>query len=158
MIASPLLWLALAATLVLLSLVGADGVGLLLLAGLAALLLAAVTALTALPSSWQLLLLAALLLLGYVWLRRWSGRRRERGIPPAAGADLAEVIGGFDAEGHGRVRWQGQSWAAVNLGPASPLDAGTVVEVLGREGNRLQVLERRQEADAGEGVSRRTSD
>ena len=156
MVVSPLLWLALAAALVLLALVGADGDGLLLVAGLAALLLAGLAALTPLAPSWQLLLFTVLLLVGYRWLRRWSGRRRERGIPPAAGADLAEVISGFDAEGRGRVRWQGQSWAAVSLEPTRNLEAGRVVQVLGREGNCLQVLERPLSSGPGEAVSRRT--
>ena len=50
------------------------------------------------------------------------------------------VIVGFDGSGAGRVRWQGQSWAALNLEPSQPLSPGSEVVVMGREGTRLQVL------------------
>jgi membrane protein implicated in regulation of membrane protease activity len=50
------------------------------------------------------------------------------------------VIGGFEQESRGRVRWQGQSWAADNLEPEQRLAPGAVVVVMGREGTRLQVL------------------
>jgi membrane protein implicated in regulation of membrane protease activity len=52
------------------------------------------------------------------------------------------VIDAFDAGGEGRVRWQGQSWAALNLEPSRPLAPGSEVVVMGREGTRLQVLPR----------------
>lgn len=167
MVAPPLLWLALATVLLLLAMVGADTDGLLLLAGLAALILAAVATLAPLVPVGQLLLFTVLVLLGYLGLRRWSAGRRERGIPPAAGSDLAEVISGFGPDGSGRVRWQGQSWAAVTLDPEVPLAPGTLVQVLGREGNRLQVLtghgihggvSRGDAARPAGGLSRRTSD
>ena len=169
MVTAPLIWLLLAALLLLLAMAGADSDGLLLLAGLSALSLAAVTTLSALLPGGQLLLFTLLLLLGYRWLRRWSARRRERGIPPAAGSELAEVTADFDGEGCGRVRWQGQSWAAVSLEPTTPLTVGATVQVLGREGTRLQVLarasaavSRRQEGGQPDkrdsGISRRTSD
>jgi len=140
---APLLWLALAALLLALELAGADGDGLLLIAGLAALLLTLLAALLPLvPTVAQVLLFAALVGGGYTWLRRWSAGRQARAIPPSARAELAEVISRFDANGEGRVRWQGQSWAAVNLEPDQPLGPGTQVSVLGREGTRLQVLPR----------------
>lgn len=50
----------------------------------------------------------------------------------------------FDASGEGRVRWQGQSWAAQNLAPDQLLPAGAQVTVMGREGTRLQVLPRQE--------------
>jgi membrane protein implicated in regulation of membrane protease activity len=50
------------------------------------------------------------------------------------------VIQGFDAQGQGRVLWQGQSWAAQNLAPEREVPAGSTVTVMGREGTRLQVL------------------
>jgi len=50
------------------------------------------------------------------------------------------VIGGFDQASSGRVRWQGQSWAADNLEPEQRLAPGAVVVVMGRDGTRLQVL------------------
>jgi membrane protein implicated in regulation of membrane protease activity len=88
------------------------------------------------------LLFCGLVGAGYGWLRRWSRHQGERAIPPAARAEHAEVIAAFDAGGEGRVRWQGQSWAALNLEPARPLAPGSQVVVMGREGTRLQVLPR----------------
>ena len=134
------LWLLLALPMLLLALLGIDSDGLLLLAGGVALVLATLTALVPVPTGLQILLGLALLGAGAVGLRRWAGRSRERAIPPAAGASSAEVIAAFDAAGEGRVLWQGQSWAALNLEPDRPLPAGERVSVLGREGTRLQVL------------------
>ena len=134
------LWLLLALPLLLLALLGIDSDGLLLLGGGVALVLATLTALVPVPTGLQILLGLALLGAGAVGLRRWAGRSRERAIPPAARASSAEVIAAFDAGGEGRVLWQGQSWAALNLEPGRPLPAGERVSVLGREGTRLQVL------------------
>jgi membrane protein implicated in regulation of membrane protease activity len=141
--APPILWLVLAAVLLVLVLVGADTDGLLLIGGLAALLLTAATSLVPIvPPLPQVLLFAVLAGAGYAWLRRWSARRQARAIPPGARAELAEVTTAFDANGEGRVRWQGQSWAALNLEPSQDLAPGTQVTVMGREGTRLQVLPR----------------
>jgi membrane protein implicated in regulation of membrane protease activity len=75
-----------------------------------------------------------------VLLQRWS-RRRERSIPASGASEQATVISGFSSsEPSGRVRWQGQSWAATNLDPQRTLPPGTAVLVMGRDGNRLQVL------------------
>ena len=57
-----------------------------------------------------------------------------------ASADQAKVIAAFDGEGLGRVRWQGQDWAALNGDPAQELAIGQRVTVMGREGTRLPVL------------------
>jgi membrane protein implicated in regulation of membrane protease activity len=141
--APPILWLALAGVLLLLELVGADADGLLLVGAVAALLLTLVAILLpVVPPLAQLLLYAVLVGAGYAWLRRWSARRQARTIPPSARAELAEVTTAFDASGEGRVRWQGQSWAAQNLAPDQLLPPGTQVTVMGREGTRLQVLPR----------------
>jgi membrane protein implicated in regulation of membrane protease activity len=134
------LWLLLALALLALVLLGIDTDGLLLVGALAGLLLALVSAVAALPLVAQILLWAALVAGGYGFLRRWSARHGERTIPPAAGSEQAEVIAGFDAEGLGRVRWQGQSWAALNLDPSRSPGAGSRVTVMGREGTRLRVL------------------
>jgi membrane protein implicated in regulation of membrane protease activity len=134
------LWLLLALPLLGLALLGIDSDGLLLLGGGVALLLAALTALVPLASGVQILLGLALLGAGAAALRRWAGRSREQAIPPAARASSAAVIAAFDAAGEGRVLWQGQSWAALNLEPGRALPAGERVSVLGREGTRLQVL------------------
>jgi membrane protein implicated in regulation of membrane protease activity len=137
----PLLWLGLAGLLLTAVLIGLDSDGLLLVGGLAGLLLALLSgSAPLLPVGGQLLVFAALVGVAYGLVRRWSMDRGERAIPPAAGAELAEVILAFDQRGEGRVRWQGQSWAARNLEPARPLARGSAVLVMGREGTRLQVL------------------
>ncbi len=135
------LWLLLAGLLLAAVLFGLDSDGLLLVGGITASLLALLAGgLPQLPLLPQLLVFGALVLLGYGLLRRWSQRQDERVIPPAAGAERAEVIARFDGRGEGRVRWQGQSWAARNLDPSSPLAPGMPVRVMGREGTELQVL------------------
>jgi membrane protein implicated in regulation of membrane protease activity len=136
----PHLWLGLAGLLLAAVLIGLDSDGLLLVGGLAALLLALLSGSAPLPLAGQLLIFAALVGVAYSLVRRWSMARGERAIPPAAGAELAEVITAFDQRGEGRVRWQGQSWAARNLEPGRPLTSGSAVIVMGREGTRLQVL------------------
>jgi membrane protein implicated in regulation of membrane protease activity len=146
----PPLWLALAGLLLIAVLVGLDSDGLLLVGGLAALLLGLLAAAQpALTVPLQLLLFVALVAGAYGLVRRWSRRQGERVIPPAAGAERAEVITAFDARGEGRVRWQGQSWAARNLDPSRLLLCGSSVTVMGREGTQLQVLPREAERDAG---------
>lgn len=136
----PLLWLLLALPLLLLSLLGLDSDGLLLLCGGIALLLSVLTSVLPLSGGVQVLLVVGLLTSGYTALRRWAGRSREGSIPPAGNADRAEVIEAFDDTGLGRVLWQGQSWAALNLAPEHALAPGARVSVIGREGTRLQVL------------------
>jgi membrane protein implicated in regulation of membrane protease activity len=136
-----LFWLLAGLPLLALALVGLDGDGLLLVAGLAALAVALLTAATAaLSTTLQALLFAVLLALGYGWLRHWDRRHGERSLPPSSRAESAEVISAFEDDGLGRVRWQGQSWAATNLEPGIPLLPGHAVTVMGREGTRLQVL------------------
>lgn len=141
--APPLLWFLSAMALLLLALLGADNDGLLLVAGLCGLLLTLVAiALPLLPPLAQVLLFVALVVMGYALLRRWARRQRERPVALSAAAERAEVISGFTPDGQGRVRWQGQSWAAVNLAPETALPAGSEVTVMGRDGTRLQVLPR----------------
>ena len=136
-----LFWLLAGLPLLALAMVGIDGDGLLLMAGLAALAVALLTAATAaLSTTLQGLLFAALLALGYGWLRNWDRRQGERPLAPSSRAESAEVISAFENDGRGRVRWQGQSWAATNLDPGVPLLPGNAVTVMGREGTRLQVL------------------
>lgn len=139
MAVAALIWLGVGLTLLLLEALGAEFEG--LLAGaLAGLTLSLLTALLPLPPALQLLLFALLTGLLLVGLQRWSLRRRERAIPPPHAAEQARVISSFDAAGEGRVRWQGQSWAATNLQPQQSLEAGAAVMVMGREGNHLQVV------------------
>ena len=51
-----------------------------------------------------------------------------------ASANQAEAMAAFDADGLGRVRWQGLNWAAPNLDPAQALAIGQRVTVIGRRG------------------------
>jgi membrane protein implicated in regulation of membrane protease activity len=136
-----LLWLLLAGLLLLLVLVGIDTDGLLTVGAVTALGMVLLTSTVGLPGLLQGILFLSLASVGYVLLRRWSARGGEA-LPPSPRAELAEVIDGFDADGEGRVRWQGQSWAALNLEPARRLAPGSRVLVLGREGTHLQVLPR----------------
>lgn len=141
-ITAPLIWLLVAIGTLVLVLTGLDSDGLLLLTGVISLLLTVVAALVPLPASIQILLFLALVSGGYLGLRRWAERQSSGRIPPAADAELAEVIDEFDLQGRGRVRWQGQSWAALNLEPGHRLAEGSSVTVMGREGTQLQVLPR----------------
>ena len=145
--APPLLWFLSAAALLLLALLGVDNDGLLLVAGLCGLLLTLlVIAVPLLPPVVQVLLFVGLVVVGYALLRRWARLQRERPVPLSAAAERAEVISGFERDGQGRVRWQGQSWAAVNLAPETALPAGSEVTVMGRDGTCLQVLPRQASA------------
>lgn len=136
-----LFWMLAGLPLLALALVGFDGDGLLLMAGLSALAVALLAAaIGALTMTMQGLVFVALLSLGYGWLRHWDRRQGERPLPPSSRAESAEVISGFEGDGRGRVLWQGQSWAATNLEPAVQLLPGHAVTVMGREGTRLQVL------------------
>ena len=140
MLTPPLIWLLVGAVLLLLALTGLDTDGLLLIAGLSGLLLTVVSVLVAMPLAFQVLLFLGLVSLGYGWLRRWDRRQRDRALPASPRAEWAEVIQAFAADGEGRVRWQGQSWAAINLEPGQALAVGAQVRVMGREGTSLQVL------------------
>jgi membrane protein implicated in regulation of membrane protease activity len=142
LVTSSLIWLLLASSLLVLAIIGLDSDGLLLVTGVSALMLTLVTGLLPLPMVGQVLIFALMVGAGYGTLRRWSASREARAIPPAARAEIAEVILDFDAEGRGRVRWQGQSWAALNLQPESTLPAGSQVSVMGRDGTELRVLPR----------------
>ncbi len=51
-----------------------------------------------------------------------------------ASANQAEGIAAFDADGLGRVCWQGLSWAAPNLNSAQELAIGQRVTVIGWRG------------------------
>ena len=136
---APLIWLLLGLVLLALEWLGAEFEGL-LAAALAALALSVATALLPLAAAGQVLGFAGLTAVLLLALQRWSKRRRERAIPMARSAELAAVISGFEGEGSGRVRWQGQSWAATNLEPGQLLRPGDTVVVMGRDGNQLQVL------------------
>jgi membrane protein implicated in regulation of membrane protease activity len=136
-----LLWLALGLVMLAIEALGAEFDGL-LAAALACLSLSVATALLPLAAGVQVLAFIALTGLLLLALQHWSQRRRERAIPLAAAAAQATVISGFDGPTpeRGRVRWQGQSWAAEALDTPEALGPGEPVLVMGREGNRLQVM------------------
>ena len=138
---APLLWLLVGAALWLLVLLGVDSDGLLLVGGSTALLLALVLSLVPLPAGLQALLFLAVVAASYGLVRRWLGRGGDATpLPPTPQAEEAEVIHPFAADGRGRVRWQGQSWAAQTMEAPTPLGAGQRVTVMGREGNCLLVM------------------
>jgi membrane protein implicated in regulation of membrane protease activity len=143
MLSSSLLWLLVGMALWLLVLIGVDSDGLLLVGGASALGLALLQAVLPLPAAGQALLFLALVAVSYGLVRRWLSRGgRTAALMPPPRAEEAEVIDGFAADGRGRVRWQGQSWAARSLDGATPPGPGERVTVMGREGNCLQVMVR----------------
>jgi len=151
--APSLVWFLCSTALVLLALIGFDSDGLLLIAGLDGLLITVLQACVPLPTWLGLLLFLAVGGTAYSLLRRWDRRQRERSLPLAPGAEQAVVISAFAADGRGRVRWQGQSWAALNLAPETQLAPGTAVTVMGRDGTSLQVLPRRDPQLADDGTA-----
>jgi membrane protein implicated in regulation of membrane protease activity len=130
-----LIWLLLGLALLLLELLGAD-IDALMAAALAALVVSALAGALPLPALLQLGLFAGITMLLLLALQR----RRQRPIPPSGSGEQATVISGFGPSAEGRVRWQGQSWAATNLEAPLLLRRGERVVVMGRDGNRLQVL------------------
>jgi hypothetical protein len=140
MVPAPLIWFLLGLALLAAEWLGAEFDGL-LAAALAALALSVLTALApGLALVGQLLLFAAASAGVLLLLQRWS-RRQARSIPASGASEQATVISGFTSnETSGRVRWQGQSWAATNLDPRRSMVPGEAVLVMGRDGNQLQVL------------------
>ncbi|WP_398327780.1 NfeD family protein [Vulcanococcus sp.] len=140
MVPAPLIWFLLGLGLLAAEWLGAEFDGL-LAAALAALALSVLTALApGLALVGQLLLFAAASAGVLLLLQRWS-RRQARSIPASGASEQATVISGFTSnETSGRVRWQGQSWAATNLDPRRSMVPGEAVLVMGRDGNQLQVL------------------
>ena len=142
---APVLWMILGTVLLTLALAGIDTDGLILIGGAAALLLALITAAVPLPPLLAMAVFVTGCAVAYKCLRRWSAGQREAAPPLSSQAEHASVISGFgsgavDPSSEGRVRWQGQSWAAVNLDATHGLEPGATVLVMGREGTRLQVL------------------
>ncbi len=140
MVPPPLIWFLVGLALLAVEWLGAEFDGV-LAAAVAALGVSVLTALLpGLAAGGQVLLFAAATSGLLLVLQRWS-RRRARAIPASGSRDQATVISGFAAESaEGRVRWQGQSWAATNLDPERSLAPGELVLVMGRDGNQLQVL------------------
>ncbi|MDP6170975.1 MAG: NfeD family protein [Prochlorococcus sp.] len=115
----------------------------LLFAALGALLVSIITAITPIGLIGLILQLILFLLItatGTLWLTRWSSRRNPSPEKLRLREDVAEVLTPIAAGGDGRVRWHGQSWAASSIDLETKIDAGDQVVVMGREGNKLQIL------------------
>ena len=108
----PLIWLLVAAVLLVLELAQPSFDGL-IFAALAALVVSVLTALGSWPLGLQAGLFMAITLAGTLWLMHWSGGRNPEAVNRGQREDLAEVIEPIPAGGDGRVRWHGQSWAAA---------------------------------------------
>ena len=135
----PLIWLLVAAVLLVLELAQPSFDGL-IFAALAALVVSVLTALGSWPLGLQAGLFMAITLAGTLWLMHWSGGRNPEAVNRGQREDLAEVIEPIPAGGDGRVRWHGQSWAASSLDLDRDLSDGDQVLVVGREGTQLQVM------------------
>ena len=136
------IWLGLVLVLLLLTLVGVDLDGL-LEALLAALALAVLTGFV--PSTApvaQIVLFVVLGLLLFAALR--IGHKPQPGGGDAA-HDLgtAVVLSAEARPERWRVRWRGQSWAALNSDPTIPLQVDEEVFVVERQGTCLQVISKR---------------
>ena len=136
------IWLGLVLVLLLLTLVGVDLDGL-LEALLAALALAVLTGFV--PSTApvaQIVLFVVLGLLLFAALR--IGRKPQSGGGDAAhGLGTAVVLSAEAQPERWRVRWRGQSWAALNSDPTIPLQVDEEVFVVERQGTCLQVISKR---------------
>ncbi|KKZ11996.1 MAG: hypothetical protein TE42_06300 [Candidatus Synechococcus spongiarum SP3] len=136
------IWLGLVLVLLLLTLVGADLDGL-LEALLAALALAVLTGFV--PST---ALVAQIVLFAVVGLLLFAALRIGRKPRPGGGDtdhDLgtAVVLSAEAQPERWRVRWRGQSWAALNSDPTIPLQVDEEVFVVERQGTCLQVISKR---------------
>ncbi|QNI59374.1 NfeD-like family protein YbbJ [Synechococcus sp. BIOS-U3-1] len=136
---SPLIWLLVAGVLLVVELVQPSFDGL-MFAVFAGLVVSVLTALLPLQVWIQIILFSVITVLGTLWLSRWSAQRNPRPGRRRLKDNTAEVLGTIEPGGEGRVRWQGQSWAASSLDVEAPLQAGERVLVISREGTQLQVL------------------
>ena len=136
---SPLIWLLVAGVLLVVELVQPSFDGL-MFAVFAGLVLSVLTALVPLQVWIQIILFIAITVLGTIWLTRWTAQRNPRPGRRRLKDNTAEVLATIEPGGEGRVRWQGQSWAASSLDVEAPLQAGERVLVISREGTQLQVL------------------
>lgn len=136
------IWLGLVLVLLLLALVGVDLDGLLeaLLAALALAVLTGFVPSTALAAQMVLFVVLGLLLFAALRIGRKSPSSRG---DSAHGLGTAVVLSAEAQPGRWRVRWRGQSWAAVNSDPTIPLVLDEEVVVVERQGTCLQVISKR---------------
>lgn len=134
-----LIWLVSALLLLALELTSINFDGL-MLAACAGLVLSVLTALISVPPLLQVGLFVGLTLLGTAGVSRWGAHRNPAISGQHLQDDHARVIEAIPAGGSGRVRWHGQSWAAVSLDPEISLHRDEQVLVMGRDGTHLQVM------------------
>lgn len=137
-----LFWLGLVLILLLLALAGVDLDGL-LEALLAALVLAALAGFVPSTSlAAQILLFIVLGLLLFAALRIGRKSQADRG-DTTHDLGTAVVLSAEAQPERWRVRWRGQSWAAVNSDPTILLALNEEVFVVGRQSTCLQVVSKR---------------
>lgn len=137
-----LIWLGLVLVLLLLALVGVDLDGL-LEALLAAAVLAVLTGLVpSMSLAAQIILFVVLGLLLFAGLRLGRKPRSNRG-DSTDDLGTAVVLSAEAQPERWRVRWRGQSWAALNSDPTIPLQVDEEVFVVGRQGTCLEVISKR---------------
>ena len=135
------IWLGLVLVLLLLAMAGVDLDGL-LEALLAALALAVLTGFVPTTAVAQIVLFIVLGLLLFAALR--IGRTPQSGGEDAVHDLGTAVVLSAEAQSERwRVRWRGQSWAAVNSDPTIPLQVDEEVFVVKRQGTCLQVISER---------------
>ena len=135
-------WLGVVLALLLLSLVGVDLDGLLeaLLAALALAVLTGFVPSTALVAQVVLFVVVGLLLFAALRIGRKSP---APGGNPTRDLGTAVVLSAETRPGRWRVRWRGQSWAALNSDPTIPLQVDEEVFVVECQGTSLQVISKR---------------
>ena len=137
-----LIWLGLVLVLLLLALVGVDLDGL-LEALLAAAVLAVLTGLVpSVSPAGQIILFVVLGLLLFAGLRLGRKPQPNRG-DSTDDLGTAVVLSAETQPGRYRVRWRGQSWAALNSDPAIPVELDEEAFVVGRQSTCLQVISKR---------------
>ena len=136
------IWLGLVLVLLLLTMAGVDLDGLLeaLLAALALAVLTGFVPSTALAAQVLLFVVLGLLLFAALRIGRTS---RPGGGDTTHDLGTAVVLSAEARPGRWRVRWRGQSWAALNSDPTIPLQVDEEVFVVERQGTCLNVISKR---------------
>ena len=137
------IWIGLVVVLLALNLVGVSLDGL-LAALISSLVLAMLTGLV--PSTALAIQIGLFVVLGLVLFA--AMRLLDRKSPPGHGNSAhslgtAVVLSAEAQPERWRVRWRGQSWAALNSDPTIPLQVDEEVFVVERQGTCLQVISKR---------------
>ncbi|CZB15970.1 NfeD family protein [Candidatus Synechococcus spongiarum] len=136
------IWLGLVLVLLLLTMAGVDLDGLLeaLLAALALAVLTGFVPSTALVAQFVLFVVLGLLLFAALRIGR---KPQPGGGNTDHGLGTAVVLSAEPQPERWRVRWRGQSWAALNSDPTIPLQVDEEVFVVEHQGTCLQVISKR---------------